>query len=85
MKAIEAANGLPDDESYRLDEAPDDWLELNAAWDARADRAMAEWMRKGGLADIATAFVEDRAKFDDRAQEGRRRILPEIEDDASFY
>jgi hypothetical protein len=84
MKAIEAANGLRDDESYLVDEGPEDWRELNGAWDQRADEIMTESMRKAGLGDVATVFVENRAKFDERAAEGRHRILPPADDDPHF-
>ena len=81
MKAIEAADGLSDDESYRARRSAGRLARVECSVDARADGVMAEWMRKkGGLPDIATAYIEDRGKFDDRAQEGRRRMFPEIED-----
>lgn len=84
LKAIEAADGLADDESYFTDDAPEDWLEVNRAWDARANQVMAESMRKAGLGDVAKAFIEERAKFDERASDGRQRILPDSGDDAEF-
>ena len=84
LKAIEAANGLSEDEGYDVDDAPDDWRALNTAWEARADEVMADWMRKAGMGDIATAFLEEPAKFEDRASAGRQRLFPDpIEDPSS--
>jgi len=80
LKAIEAAHGLADDESYYTSDAPDDWSAVNAASDAHIDNEMAKRMREAGLGDIAAIFVDARAKFDERASEGRRRILPDAED-----
>jgi hypothetical protein len=74
MQNIERANGLHPDESYGLDDAPPDWLALNTEWDARSDVITAQLLRDGGLGDLARMYVERRAQFDDRSEEGRSRL-----------
>ena len=74
IEAIGRAHGLPTGAAFPEGEAPDEWVRLDAAWGARADELMAQLMRDGGLADVAEAFVRQRAKFDERDEEGRRRI-----------
>jgi len=74
IEAIGRAHGLAPGAAFPEGEAPDEWLQLDAAWGARADELMSQVMRDGGLADVADAFVRQRAKFDEREEEGRRRI-----------
>jgi hypothetical protein len=74
MNVIGRAHGLEDGAAFDPDDEPPEWRRLSDAWDARVDHILAELMRAGGLADVARVYVEQRARFDERSDEGRRRI-----------
>lgn len=81
IRTIEQSHGLRDDESFHEDDAPQEWLELNAAWGARADQIIAQLFRDGGVADLATMYADRRAQFDERAEEGDKRLWGELDED----
>jgi hypothetical protein len=71
MDDIERAHGLREDESWHLDDAPADWLQLNDAWNHRADQIVASSWRQLGNADLANLFEQNRGEFERRSEQGR--------------
>lgn len=74
MDAIERAHGLGDDEYWRIDEAPPEWRELSAAWDARADVVSVAALRELGHADLAGELERDPRAFEERGTSGHRDL-----------
>jgi hypothetical protein len=74
IEAIERANGLAEDESYDANDAPEDWLALNAKWEARFDTILADAIRASGFADVADLLLLRRAEFDARCERGHSEI-----------
>ncbi|HEX4683712.1 MAG TPA: hypothetical protein VH277_13425 [Gemmatimonadaceae bacterium] len=77
MAAVERANGLPEYESFLLDDAPPEWLELNEAWDRHADELIAGVLRRCGSRELAELWETSRDEFELRAEEGRAEIWPD--------
>lgn len=73
VETIERSYGLREDESFHLDDAPEDWSALNDQWNARADLIIDGVLRAAGCADVAEA-MRDRNAFDTLTDEGRREI-----------
>jgi hypothetical protein len=81
IEAVERDHGLRDDESFHVDDAPDDWRALDAEWNSRADAIMAEIMRGAGHADVAEAMLRDRDAFDREVERGHHDIWPETDEE----
>jgi len=67
---IERAHGLREDESFVLQDAPDEWTALNTQWDARMDAILADMLKGAGQTDVAALHQRDRAEFERRAEKG---------------
>jgi hypothetical protein len=72
--AVQRAHGLRADESFYLDDAPEDWLAVNTKWDRRADAIIAARLRELGHADVATLLETDRDEFTRRAELGEAEL-----------
>ncbi len=70
MDRVKRAHGLDDDEHWYLDEAPAEWLELNAAWDRRDHALRAAALRDLGEEEPADLLERDPEGFGNRARVG---------------
>jgi hypothetical protein len=64
MRRIEKVHGLHEDESWSLDEAPPEWLDLNKAWDQRDDAIKIATLRALGHEDLADLVAKDPREFE---------------------
>lgn len=80
MDEIEQSHGLRDDEFWHIDDAPDDWRDLNLAWDRRADEIVASSLRQLGHADLATLREQNPSEFERRGTQGRIDLWGEDEE-----
>jgi hypothetical protein len=70
IEDIERAHGLRDDESFVIEDAPEEWTALNRQWDARMDTIHVDMLRAAGQADVAELHQRDRDEFERRAESG---------------
>lgn len=77
MIVIERAHRLRDDETFVVEDAPEDWRALNESWERRADAIIAQTLRQASQSDIALLFEESRAEFDRRVEKGRTDLWGE--------
>ncbi|HYW32005.1 MAG TPA: hypothetical protein VE869_10905 [Gemmatimonas sp.] len=75
IDVVERGHGLAEGESFYTDDAPDDWLALNASWEKRADAIVNEYLRAHGATEIADARV-NRESFDTQTLLGARSLWP---------
>lgn len=67
---VKRAHGLGDDEDWYIDEAPAEWLVLNAAWDARDRQIRVSTLRALGHHDLADLLEHDPDEFHRREGSG---------------
>lgn len=83
MHEIERAYGVDPEYSFAVDEAPPEWLAINAEWDRRADELEIGLLHAVGEPDMA-AMRELRPKdYESRREEGRARLTRQHGDDRS--
>jgi hypothetical protein len=70
IEEIEVAHGLREDESFAVDDAPEDWTALNQQWDGRMDAIFAQMLRSAGQTDVAALYEGNRNEFERRADKG---------------
>lgn len=85
MKAIERQHGLREEETFYVDDAPEEWRETNVRWDRRADELTQTYLREHGFAAIADRWAQDPEAFDEATLRAERELWPEDEDDATEY
>jgi hypothetical protein len=71
IEAVEEAHGLRDDEYWLVDDGPDEWRELNDAWNRRADALVIARLRELHHDELADLRAERPPEFEQRAEHGR--------------
>ena len=77
METVERAHGLREDEYWHVDDAPEDWLVLNDAWERRAREIVAAALRSCGQSDLAEDHERRPKEFERRSEKGRLDLWPE--------
>jgi len=85
MVDIERANGLREDESWTVGEAPEEWRSLNETWDRRAEEIVNGWLREAGHSDIAALREKNRDEFYDRVAKGRTDLWGEDDEEGDDW
>jgi hypothetical protein len=80
MTEIEDARGLREDETWLVNEAPEDWRVLNDEWDRRADAIINDALRELGHSDVATLREGDFAEYERRTTKGQADLWGEDEE-----
>jgi len=81
MTAIERAHGLREDEYWHEEDAPADWVALEAEWNRRADEIVNSYLREAGHAALAEGRQKGRAELERRLEKGRTDLWgPDDED-----
>lgn len=70
IEDVERAHGLRGDETFVVEDAPEDWTSLNRQWEARMDAILADMLRAAGQTDVAALYERDRQEFERRAENG---------------
>jgi hypothetical protein len=76
LRAIEAAHGLGEDESWETGEAPDEYDDILEQYEQASDEIFAGLLLAHGEEEIAELFRTDRAEYDRRHDEGRQFFFP---------
>ena len=70
LQTIERAYGLKEDEGFLVSDAPPDWSAVNQAWEQRADRIVADYLRASRNADLASMLEAKREELERRSEAG---------------
>jgi hypothetical protein len=81
IRAVEAASGLAEYESYGRIEPPPDWHRLNDEWYRRADELIGAALLRRGFRELSELWEKSRDEFDARATEGRAEVWGTEDDD----
>jgi hypothetical protein len=76
MEAVERTHGLEEDEFWRVDEAPQDWRDLDGAWNRRDHAIRVAFLRELGHTELADGLERDPEGFSDRATLGHSELWP---------
>jgi hypothetical protein len=77
MCEIEQSHGLEEDESFFLDTAPSDWLELNRDYEAALGAKLEDMLAEFDLPDLLHLRREDKERFDRLRETGRLAFFKE--------
>ena len=83
MKLFERAQGLQEDETWLISEAPAEWLAMNDAWERRNKAILVATLRELGQADLADLLERNPVGFEDRGTAGYRDLWGSIDNSAN--
>lgn len=74
MERIKREHGLTEDEDWYVDEGPEEWQALAAAWDRRDDAIRVAMLRTLGHDEVAELLERDPVGFQERSSAGHQEF-----------